>query len=66
MFKYLTNLQEINLKSNRITSFNRFSFANFVRLEIVCIFDNPISSIYPSLLENNICIGNSKCNVYTL
>jgi len=56
-------LIELNLETNNIVSFNKNNLVDLTNLEKVCLFDNPISSLFPTSLTY-ICNGNSKCNVF--
>jgi hypothetical protein len=57
------NVRYLNLESSNIVSFNRNSLVGLKNLEKVCLFKNPISSLFPESLTS-ICNGNSKCKVF--
>jgi hypothetical protein len=54
---------EINLQTNNIVSFKKNALIGLINLEKVCLFENPISNLFPESL-NSICNGNSKCKVF--
>jgi len=63
VFKYLISLRELYLESNNIVSFNKNVLVGLINLEKVCLFQNPISNLFPQSLAS-ICNVNSKCKVF--
>jgi len=63
IFKNLNNLFELKLENNNIVSFSKNVLMDLTNLEKVCLFQNPISNLFPESL-NSICNGNSKCKVF--
>ena len=62
MFKGLTKLRRLDLRSNKIVSIDRNALVGLNYLEIVCFYDNPISNLFPIYI-NGICFTNIKCKV---
>jgi len=54
----------LNLETNDIVSFNQNALAGSINLEKVCLFQNPISNLFPTSM-NAICHGNPTCKVIT-
>jgi Leucine-rich repeat (LRR) protein len=61
-FKGLSQLREIWLESNSLISIDRNAFVGLNNLELVCMYDNPISNLFPSLLQP-LCDSNTRCNL---
>ena len=61
-FKYLVNLKELWLEDNSLIDIDLNTFRELYNLQKVCLFNNPISALFPSIL-NNLCILNIKCNI---
>ena len=58
--KGLTQLREVNLEANLITSIEENTFNGLINLELICLNDNPISESMASL--GSYCNGSSsKC-----
>jgi len=50
------------LESNSLVSINQNIFVGLGHLELVCLYDNPISTLFPNSLAK-ICETNNKCVV---
>lgn len=49
LFKGLINIREIWLESNTIISIDKSAFVDLNNLELICLGDNPITFIVPTL-----------------
>ena len=61
-FQGLSKLTRLDLSSNKIVSIDRNALVNLNELEKVCLYDNPISNLFPTYI-NGICATNIKCKV---
>ena len=61
-FKGLTSLTRLDLRYNKIIKFDQNSLVGLNKLESVCLYDNPISTQFPTSI-NDICATNIKCRV---
>jgi hypothetical protein len=52
LFKSLNNLNVISLESNSIIYFNKNSLVGLTKLSQVCLYDNPVSILFPTSLSN--------------
>ena len=65
LFKDLFKLKTLNLESNRIISLSKNALINSNNLFEVCLSDNPISILFPSLLTSFCNNSNDlSCKVY--
>ena len=64
LFKGLINLRELWLESNNIITIDRNAFGNLKHLELVCLYDNPLSSNFPTTVSS-LCSNSPKCVLKT-
>jgi hypothetical protein len=58
----LYNLRELWIESNKLISVDRNIFVGLNKLEKVCLFDNPISAMFPTYLKP-LCDSNPYCKI---
>ena len=62
-FKFLVNLREIWLEDNILVDININVFKELNNLELVCLYNNPISILFPNILNNLCTINNNTCKI---
>ena len=62
LFRGLSQLREIWFESNNLNLIDRNAFVGLTNLELVCLYGNPISNLFPSLVQP-LCATNPKCSI---
>jgi Leucine-rich repeat (LRR) protein len=64
VFSDSVDLKVLNLQSNEIVAFDKNTIVNLYWLEMICMYNNPITTQSPDQV-NNVCpsITNPKCQV---
>ena len=65
-FKNLDKLRELWLENNSLIEiFEENTFFGLNNLEKVCLFNNPVSNLFPSVVSK-LCKNNTKCRILTV
>ena len=62
--KDLYNLKYLSLQFNEIVQFGKNELVGLNQLELVCLFNNPLSILIPASLSD-LCSTNPKCIINT-